>query len=40
MALPDGLAANAKLGFGVAVGFLLLGLVLAAIQFGLAKAKG
>ena len=38
--MPDGLASDAKLGFGIAIGLFAFGLVLVAIQFVLGKAKG
>jgi hypothetical protein len=38
--MPDGLKADAKLGFGIAIGLFLFGLLMVAVQFALAKAKG
>jgi hypothetical protein len=38
--MPDGIKADAKLGFGVAIGLFLFALVLVAAQFVLAKVKG
>lgn len=38
--MPDGLKSDAKLGFGIAIGFFLFMLVLVAVQYALGKAKG
>ena len=38
--MPDGLKADAKLGFGIAIGFFVFMLVLVAIQYVLGRAKG
>ena len=38
--MPDGLKSDAKLGFGIAIGFFLFMLVLVGIQYALGKAKG
>jgi len=40
LGLPDGIKADAKLGFGIAIGLFLFALVLVGVQFVLAKAKG
>ena len=37
--MPDGLKSDVKLGFGVAIGFLLLGLVLMIAQYVIGKAR-
>ena len=38
--MPDGLKADAKLGFGIAIGLFAFALVLVVAQFILAKVKG
>lgn len=38
--MPDGIKADAKLGFGIAIGLFAFALVLVAAQFILAKVKG
>jgi len=38
--MPDGLKSDVKLGFGIAIGFLLLGVVLMIAQFAIGKARG
>jgi tetrahydromethanopterin S-methyltransferase subunit F len=37
--MPDGLKADAKLGFGVAIGFFLFALVLVGLQLALARVR-
>lgn len=39
MALPDGLKADVKLGFGIGIGLFLLGLVLMVAQYVIGKAR-
>lgn len=40
--MPDvgGIKADAKLGFGIAIGFFVFALLMVAVQFVAAKAKG
>jgi tetrahydromethanopterin S-methyltransferase subunit F len=38
--VPDGLKSDAKLGFGIAIGFFVFALVLVVIQLILAKVRG
>ena len=38
--MPDGIKADAKLGFGIAIGLFAFALVLVVAQFILAKVKG
>jgi tetrahydromethanopterin S-methyltransferase subunit F len=38
--VPDGLKADAKLGFGIAIGFFVFALLLVVVQLILARVKG
>jgi len=38
--VPDGIKADAKLGFGIGIGLLILGLLLTVLQVVLGKIRG
>ena len=38
--MPDGIKADAKLGFGIGIGLLVLGLLITILQAVLGKVKG
>jgi len=38
--MPDGIKADAKLGFGIALGVFAFALLLVAVQYVLGKARG
>jgi hypothetical protein len=38
--MPDGIKGDAKLGFGIGIGLLVLGLLLTVLQMILGKVKG
>lgn len=38
--MPDGIKADAKLGFGIGIGLLVLGLLLTILQMILGRIKG